>query len=308
MLNETSYDLDEGYNLIHAKPREFAIHYTTYRENIFFRQSWERRIAIITDDVPCYWLTLRNQRIGGVCLKPNMLWSFFTEPPFSDIYEVLSSLKKFLKEISDNTKPIEIYGILPYQAEHLLRLGFLPSETRRMMIRPTEKFNLINWDSDLIVINPTPQHTDEIAQLSYESYSGSDSIGYPNNNTIDQQRLDVEYYFKHNNKDFLKHSSRLVFDKTNNKLVGFCLISLWEDLPLVSNIVVDPKYRGRRIATNLLKESLTVLNEQFEIIRLFITVGNAAESVYYNFGFLPGIEQITFTLPYRANKKRLSSF
>jgi ribosomal protein S18 acetylase RimI-like enzyme len=167
------------------------------------------------------------------------------------------------------------------------------------MIRPTEKFNLINWESDLVVINPTVQHTEEIALLSYESYSGADCIGYPNKNTIDQQRLDVEYYFKHINEDFLKNSSRLVYDKTNNKLVGFCLISLWEDLPLVSNIVVDPKYRGRRIATNLLKESLTVLNGQFDIIRLFITVGNAAESIYYNFGFLPGIEQITFSLPAR---------
>jgi ribosomal protein S18 acetylase RimI-like enzyme len=302
MLKEkTNYKLDEEYNLISANPREFAIHYTTYRENIFFRQSWERRVEIITDDVPCYWITFHNQRIGGVCLKPNMLWSFFIEPPFSDIYRVLSSLKKYLIEISDKTKSIEIYGILPYQAEHFLRLGFLPSETRRMMIRPTEKFNLINWDSDLIVINPTPQYTKEIAQLSYESYSGPDRIGYPNNNTIDHQRLDVEYYFKHNNKDFLKHASRLVFDKTNNKLVGLCLISLWEDLPLVSNIVVDPKYRGRSIATNLLKESLTVLNKQFEIIRLFVTVGNAAESVYYNLGFLPGIEQITFTLPCKAN-------
>jgi hypothetical protein len=130
MLKETSYELDEGYNLIQANSREFAIHYTTYRENIFFRQSWERRVAIITDDVPCYWITFHKHRIGGVCIKPNMLWSFFIEPPFSNTYGVLSKLKKFSKEISDNTKPIEFYGILPYQAKHLLRLGFLPSETR----------------------------------------------------------------------------------------------------------------------------------------------------------------------------------
>jgi len=38
--------LDEEFEIVKANHREFAIHYTTYRENIFFRQSWEKKVPI----------------------------------------------------------------------------------------------------------------------------------------------------------------------------------------------------------------------------------------------------------------------
>lgn len=45
-MTNAHYKLDEEFELIKANYREFSIHYATYRENIFFRQSWERRLAI----------------------------------------------------------------------------------------------------------------------------------------------------------------------------------------------------------------------------------------------------------------------
>ncbi|MBS4198148.1 GNAT family N-acetyltransferase [Bacillus sp. FJAT-49732] len=289
--------LDNEFSLTQANSNDFAIHYTTYRENVFFRQSWERRVAIFGDDIPCYWLLHNGGRIGGVCLQPNMLWSFFLEPPFTDIYSVLVWLKKYLIKISDSAMPIEVIGILPYQAEHFLRLGFKPIETRRIMIRPTEKFGMVDFGNEFLIKTPTLENLEVIAQLSYKSFLGADSIGYPTKNTIEQQRSDLKYYFKHTTEDLLRKSSCLVFDKENNQLVGACLISMWEDLPLISNIVVDKKYRGRGIASNLLRHSLSNLKEKHDVIRLFVTVGNSAESLYYNLGFLPGMEQITYILP-----------
>lgn len=292
--------LCNDFTLVPANTKEFAIHYTTYRENVFFRQSWERRMANLGSDIPCYWITLNDKRIGGVCIKPNSLWSFFLEPPFTDAYRVLISLKRHLIKISNPAKPIDASGILPYQSEHFWRLGFQPTETRRVMIRPTEVFESVEFSTDFITQAPTIRQAAEIVQLSYESYLGKDSIGYPYKNTIEQQRIDVESYFKYNKDNLVQSASTLVFDKNNNKLVGSCLISLWEDLPLVSNIIVHPHYRGKAIGSNMLKHALTVLNEEYEVIRLFVTVGNPAESLYYNFGFLPGIEQTTFTLPKRT--------
>ncbi|WP_053367765.1 GNAT family N-acetyltransferase [Bacillus sp. FJAT-27245] len=200
-------------------------------------------------------------------------------------------------EISNPTKPIKVIGILPYQSEHFLRLGFKPMEIRRIMIRPTEKLEMVDWREHLIIKSPTVESIEEIAQLSYKSYLGTDCIGYPSINTIEQQMEDLDYYFKNNNEDFLRKSSCLVFDKTNNNLVGACLISMWEEIPLISNIVVEPKYRGQGIASNLLRHCLTVLNDKYDVVRLFVTVGNPAESMYYNMGFLPGMEQISYTLP-----------
>ncbi|WHT49167.1 GNAT family N-acetyltransferase [Sporosarcina thermotolerans] len=289
--------IDNEFSLMKANPKDFAIHYTTYRENVFFRQSWERRVAIFGSEVPCYWLLQSGRRIGGVCLEPNMLWSFFLEPPFTESYRVLRRLKKYLKDISEPSKPLEAIGILPYQAEHFLRLGFKPIEARRIMIRPTEQFDMIDWGTDFFIKAPTTEDLETIAQLSYQCYSGADRIGHPTENTIEQQRSDLDYYFKHNGEELLQKASRLIFDKNTKQLVGACLISIWEDLPLVYDIVVDKNYRGRGIASKLLKHSLSTLKEQHDVVCLFVTVGNPAESLYYDLGFLPGMEQTTYSLP-----------
>ncbi|WP_053367764.1 hypothetical protein [Bacillus sp. FJAT-27245] len=85
--------IDNEFILIDAKLKDFAVHYTTYRENVFFRQSWEKRMAIFESNIPSYWLVHNGKRIGGVCIEPNMLWSLFLEPPFTDLYSVIAVLK-----------------------------------------------------------------------------------------------------------------------------------------------------------------------------------------------------------------------
>lgn len=39
----------------------------------------------------------------------------------------------------------------------------------------------------------------------------------------------------------------------------------------------------------MLKKVLTVLNNEYPIIRLFVTIGNVVESVYYELEFIPGV-------------------
>lgn len=293
------YLIDEEFAIVKAEHREFAVHYTTYGENIFFRQSWGRRVAIVEESDPCYWITLREQRIGGICIEPNSLSFFFLEPPFTDIHQVLLKLKQLLIQYSNLDEPILVYGILPYQREHFLRLGFLPTETRRVMIRPTEIFESQNVGDEFVAEPPTLEHLDKMAKSHFEAYSGVDSIGYPEINTVDQQKQDLECYFIHNKEEILRASSSIVFDKPNGNIIAVCLVSFWEDLPLISNISVIPQYRGNQIATKLLKKALTVLFEEYDVVRLFVTSGNPAESLYYNLGFYPGMEQTTLHLPYR---------
>jgi hypothetical protein len=38
----------------------------------------------------------------------------------------------------------------------------------------------------------------------------------------------------------------------------------------------------------MLKKNLTVLKAEFVVLRLFVTIGNSAESLYYRLGFLSG--------------------
>ncbi|MFD1675251.1 GNAT family N-acetyltransferase [Alicyclobacillus fodiniaquatilis] len=297
----TDIRLDADFTLTKADTHKFAVHFATYRENIWFRQTWDERLAAIGDDAPCYWIRQNNQRVGGVCLKPNALWAFFVEPPFVDVYLILKRLKAFLLSVSDSSKPIEAYGILPYQSEHFLRLGFRPTETRRVMIRPTEAFSSATLRG-FSVERPAPHMCEEIAELLHHAYSGLDGIGAASVNTIEEKRKDVAYYFANNLSDTLLNAASVVYDSTRRKMISACLISLWEGLPLVYEIVVLPEYRRKQMATTLLKKALTSLERHYDVMRLFVTQGNAAESVYYHLGFLPGTEQTTFALHTTLNE------
>ncbi|MGW8958550.1 hypothetical protein [Paenibacillus sp. NPDC055715] len=102
-------------------------------------------------------------------------------------------------KISDLSKPIHAYEILPYQTEHFYRLGFLPSESRWVMIRPTELFqSLEELGEGLELIKPTSEHIEKISELLFESYSGPDNIGYPGENTMEHQKSTLEHYFNNN--------------------------------------------------------------------------------------------------------------
>ncbi|MFK4169671.1 GNAT family N-acetyltransferase [Paenibacillus lautus] len=53
-----------------------------------------------------------------------------------------------------------------------------------------------------------------------------------------------------------------------------------------------PTYRGRGLATRMLKRALSVLKDKYPVLRLYVMEGNDAESVYLNLGFIPGVLEI----------------
>ena len=91
-------------------------------------------------------------------------------------------------------------------------------------------------------------------------------------------------------------SITLVYDKHTKDLVGLCYISIWKEWPLISQIAVKPGYSGIGIGTNMIKKALTVLNEEYSAIRLYVDIGNKAEDLYYKLGFLKGSELINMKL------------
>ncbi|OBR67973.1 hypothetical protein A7K91_18750 [Paenibacillus oryzae] len=293
------YRLDDNYALVRAEYKTFSIHFNTYRENIFFRQSWEKRLPIFGDDDHCYWITYQQKRIGGVCIEPNTMSALFLEPPFTNLHEVAGRLKKLLLNISDLNKPVRVYAVLPDQRDSMLRLGFLPSEARKIMIRPTERFESQEWDKSFDVIPPEPEHGAKLAELFYDAYSGSDSIGMPGEHNMRQVESDIQYYFQHNPFDIVKTASTVVFDRSTGRIAAACLVSLWEELPLIYDIAVSPAYREAGMAAKLLKIALSELYGHFDTLRLFVTVGNPAETLYYNLGFYSGLPQEDFYLPHR---------
>ncbi|TDQ37155.1 GNAT family N-acetyltransferase [Aureibacillus halotolerans] len=278
-------------SLKRASNREFAKYLAIYRENIWFRDTWEKRIGIVDDSDHYFWLIQRNSCVGGVVLEETSFMSLFTIPPFNDEYILLEKIVKFLIGNSAKNEVINAYGILPSQAEHLLKLGFNPQKSRRCMIRPTEIFDDIQWEDNLKIVRPNNQYITDISKLFFENY---DSLGFDGVNTLAEQFESVTRYFRDNsNEKLLNDASSIILD-SNNDVIAACLISSWEGVPLVYDLAVSSVYRRSGLATKMLKHSLSTLKEKYDFVRLFVYSGNPAESVYYKLGFFSGTKTTNF--------------
>lgn len=296
--NIQNYKLSDEYLIERANMKEFAIYESIYGDekyNRFAVKDWDLRLAITTDtpfakEDSFYWIKFGKKRIGGVLIEPNVISRLFIIPPFTDIFEIVKLLKKLLMNWSDRTKPIYAYQISPSQSEYFQMIGFWPDKNRRWMIRPTETFDY-NWNDNIIVKTPSESDSLEIAALFYESFSDGIDVHYNGQeNTMEDYLCEVNEYFEERPKDILIEASTLLYDKYEEKLVGACLVSLFEQWPLIYYIAVHPEYKGKHIGSTMLKKALTILNREYSVLRLFVTLGNASESIYYNLGFVPGAE------------------
>ena len=173
-------------------------------------------------------------------------------------------------------------------------LGFWPDKNRRWMIRPTEVFDFV-WDNTVIVKTPEQSDTVEIAKLFYESFNGGIDCHYVakqngQESTYEDSLDEVNDYFNNCTEDILLEASTLIYDKVEKRLIGACLVSCVEEWPLIHTVGVNPSYRGKHLATTMIEKALTVLNREYPILRLFVTIGNVSESVYYELGFIQGVE------------------
>lgn len=301
-IDKENYILSEKYLITKADPKEFAVYESVYGDKTYNRfavKHWDLRLAISGDNPfakedSFYWIKDGEVRIGGVLIEPNVISRLFIIPPFSNLFEIVKLLKKLLVKWSDSSKDICAYQILPEQAPYFQMVGFWTDKNRRWMMRPTEILDF-NWNNNVVIKVPEKSNNTEIVGLFYECFkNGIDShyiakqsgqeCGY------EDYLAEVNEYFEICTEDILLESSSLIYDKANGKLIGACLISNCEEWPLVYDIAVHPDYRGNDYAKTMLKKALTILNSKYSILRLFVTLGNVAESVYYELGFVQGVE------------------
>lgn len=304
------YELSSKYSIVKANPEEFAIYESVYGDKIYNRfavKHWDLRLAISLDNPfakyeSLYWIKADEFRIGGVLIEPNVISRLFIIPPFTNLFEIIKLLKKLLINWSDSSKNIYAYQISTEQSHYFEMVGFWPDKNRRWMMRPTEVFNFI-WDNTVIVKTPKQGNNIEIAKLFYESFNGGIDCHYVAKQNgqgckYEDYLGEVNEYFNDCTEDILLEASTLIYDKAEEKLIGACLVSCIEGWPLIHTIGVNPSYRGKHIATTMIKKALTVLkNNQYPILRLFVTIGNVSESVYYELGFVPGVEFKRFCIP-----------
>lgn len=236
-------------------------------------------------------------------MEPNIISRFFTIPPFNNTFGILKLLKKVLLLWSTKEDKIYAYQFKDKESNYLKMLGFWPSKNRKWMMRPTEKFEITVKDP-FFLKTLVDQEIQAIAKLYYKSFQNDIDSMYTiieNHNSTDYQDYfkSVKNYFDSTQEQLMFEASTLIYDKETKKLIGACLISLFEEWPLIHTIAVDPDYRGNQLATQMINRALTVLADDYNVLRLFVSEGNLAASIYYQLGFVPGVTFSKLFLPER---------
>jgi len=295
-VGKEQYLLSNGFMLERANEVEFGIHYAIYvGVDEEFTYSWNKLSHDTDWNENRFWIFKDKKRVGGVVIEPNFLAQFFVESPYTvDKFSMISELHNALLQWSDKNKEIFIYMIHQKDVDYYNMLGYKKNFIRRMMIRPTEIFEDIQWRDDLVIKIPTIEDAIEVGKVLHESYKGSIHYEEFSNNTEEEE---IEY-----SKEFLEkyistnsiQASTLVYEKNTNELIGVCLAGKNDedgnDFSKINQVGVMPAYRGQGIAENMIKRALTILKEQYPVLRLFVTLGNDAEMVYHKMGFLSGVE------------------
>ena len=290
------YELEEGFTLEIADRKEYARYYAVYvqqEDNIGFKKDFQQSLDVVSEDDFCFWIKKDGKRIGGAFLQPNSIEGLFLIPPYNDIYKALMMIKKALIFWSDRSKPIEANVVNESQVEVYEKLGFRIVGRGRWMLRPTEEF-IVEWEDKFEKVLPSKEQTNEIGKLIHAAYVDDPFQHY----SLEERTGFVEDYFTDNSHiDILNKASSVVYDKDTKELIGVCLISEYNEWPLVYDIVVKKEYRGKGIAEKMLQNSLTVLKKDYPVVRLYVDSGNPAETLYYNVGFFPGKKLTDLSIP-----------
>ncbi|MGH4124318.1 MAG: GNAT family N-acetyltransferase [Clostridium sp.] len=293
------YLLNNGFELMRANVAEFGIHFAIYVDrDEEFTYNWNKLSQNSYYDENAFWIFKDNKRVGGVVIEPNYSAHFFVESPYTvDKFSIISELNNTLLQWSDKNKKIFLYTIHPRDVDYYSRLGYRRNFVRKMMIRPTEIFDNIQWREGLVIKTPTIEDADEVGKVLHESYKGGIQYEEFSNNTQEQEIEDSKMFLERYISTNSMQASTLVYDRNTNDLIGVCLAGKNEDddneFSKINQIGVKPAYRGHGIAENMIKRALTVLKDISPATKLDVTVGNAAEALYYKMGFFPGVQSVS---------------
>jgi GNAT superfamily N-acetyltransferase len=81
----------------------------------------------------------------------------------------------------------------------------------------------------------------------------------------------------------------LLVSRTSGQPIGVCLVEIWDSWPLIVDLEMDPRFRGQGLATQIIQRTLGQAWRRYPVVRLFVTLGNPAQSFYRRLGFLPGV-------------------
>lgn len=130
-----------------------------------------------------------------------------------------------------------------------------------------------------------PSDDEDLAALMLDAYAGT--IDADGSETIEMAATEIANW-RAGDAGAPRVDESVVAVGPDDRLVGACLVSRWQDRPLIAYQMTASNSKGQGVARALLAETLTRLAAAGELEAvLFVTRGNApAERVYESLGFV----------------------
>lgn len=283
-------DLGGGFRLEHAETPLFAVYQAIYAEaDVEMWYDWKMRVNDTLEAEDCYFLTRDGQKLAGVIVKDGKFLYPFLIPPFCDRTFFYHLLHRAVRAtLPAETRTITAIDVLDADVETLLTMGYRrTNKARRVMVRPTDRFE-ITPPQGFEMVMPEPGNAEAITAMLNQAFAGgihaeaygllkTEEIAEWIKSTVETSSLDV---------------SSLVYETSTRKLVGACLAGLPPNavngFAFVSDMGVLPEYQNRGLGALMLRRALTQAHPRAQVMKLVVTIGNPAESLYRRLGFLPG--------------------
>jgi ribosomal protein S18 acetylase RimI-like enzyme len=258
------------FTLQQADSHEFARWWAVYRNTSEdFSQSFAEQYADIENVPFCHWMMQDGRRVGGLIRVKDRIGDCFFIPPFQDVFGALKAVTGDIQQAQ---------GILSEHVEAFQMLGFTIHESRRWMIRPTQRYSV---SFDLNRASPEVHQSSELAELFRVAFT----TGSYGRRSRDQHEQSINNYFEQVNSVCLQASSVLI---DNGHIVAACLVQPYKSLASIRFVVTHPDYQRRGLGTRMMQYAIDTIHADYPFVALAVTVGNPAQALYYAMGFVPG--------------------
>jgi ribosomal protein S18 acetylase RimI-like enzyme len=283
---------DKQVAFVKADKDLFSVYQTIYSNaDLEMWYDWNLRLQDTKWTENCFWVTLNGIRIGGAIIEEQcIIWPFLI-CPFTDRTLFWKLILRHMT--AKNNEPVNLIGMPDSDMDVLLSFGCRIVSMRRMMCRPTDRFDVIipeGYERRIPGMDDIPA----LVEADRQGYAGGivrELFGEPN---------DVE--------DGLTEALRMyestgttgqfsiVFSKETKEIAGFCQVGAMayhrddalDDFSSIGSITVLPAHRNRGLAEYMIKYALNEAYKTSKVMRLGVTVGNQAEYLYRKLGFVPG--------------------
>jgi ribosomal protein S18 acetylase RimI-like enzyme len=263
----------------------FAVYQVLYgNEDIEMWYDWNSRLKDTNFTDQCYWIVCGEVRIGGAIIMNDTVMYPFLIAPFVDRTAFWKALFNCCNSIST------IKGVLPQDVEILQSFAYRLDVSRQVMCCPTDNGirAVLPKGYSLRVLDQSFDST-ALACAIREGYIGGtdyEVYGTPSEEDVrkDAERL-LQIYSPNN-------LSLYLWDNQEQQIAGLCIAGISTTIPLgfaeIGEICVLPSHRNKRLGEFMLNWIKANAHPYSPVVKLCVTVGNSAESLYRRMGFVPG--------------------